>query len=93
MVIKKILLCALQVSDVMSQTIVQKLNGLQHISPQLQSSIPSVRDSVTSLLGNLSRTPRLQSIVGKSTAEATSFIMLTIKDRFLLALFICVVLL
>ncbi|XP_017576684.1 plakophilin-1 isoform X1 [Pygocentrus nattereri] len=53
------------VSDVLSQTIVQKLNGLQHISPLLQSSNPNVRGSVTSLLGNLSRTPRLQSIVAR----------------------------
>ncbi|XP_036427160.1 plakophilin-1 [Colossoma macropomum] len=53
------------VSDVLSQTIVQKLNGLQHISPLLQSSNPSVRGSVTSLLGNLSRAPRLQSIVAR----------------------------
>ncbi|KAL6458422.1 hypothetical protein MHYP_G00336520 [Metynnis hypsauchen] len=52
-------------SDVLSQTIVQKLNGLQHISPLLKSSNPSVRGSVTSLLGNLSRAPRLQSVVAR----------------------------
>ncbi|XP_072539271.1 plakophilin-1 [Salminus brasiliensis] len=53
------------VSDVLSQTIVQKLNGLQHISPLLQSSSPTLRSSATSLLGNLSRTPRLQSVMAR----------------------------
>ncbi|XP_022531291.2 plakophilin-1 [Astyanax mexicanus] len=53
------------VSDVLSQTIVQKLNGLQYISPLLQSSNPELKNSVTSLLGNLSRTPRLQSMMAR----------------------------
>ncbi|KAG9331000.1 hypothetical protein JZ751_021277 [Albula glossodonta] len=51
-----------QVSSVMSQTIVQKLNGLPEIIPLLQSSTPSVQKTAVSLVGNLSRTPSLQTL-------------------------------
>ncbi|XP_066522616.1 plakophilin-1 [Hoplias malabaricus] len=53
------------VSDVLSQTIVQKLNGLKYITPLLESSNPSLTGSITSLLGNLSRNPRLQSAIAR----------------------------
>ncbi|KAI1890614.1 hypothetical protein AGOR_G00155480 [Albula goreensis] len=55
------------VSNVMSQAIVQKLNGMQSISPLLQSSNSSVQKTATSLLGNLSRAPRLQSSIARQT--------------------------
>ncbi|XP_023685427.1 plakophilin-1-like isoform X1 [Paramormyrops kingsleyae] len=53
------------VSNVMSQTIVQKLNGLQSFAPLLQSSNPKLQKTATALLGNLSRSPRIQSTLAR----------------------------
>ncbi|KAI4876513.1 hypothetical protein NFI96_010522 [Prochilodus magdalenae] len=53
------------VSDVLSQTIVQKLNGLQNITPLLESANPNLRNSAISLLGNFSRTPRVQNMMAR----------------------------
>ncbi|MGH0175018.1 UNVERIFIED_CONTAM: hypothetical protein FKN15_069242 [Acipenser sinensis] len=53
------------VSNVMSQTIVQKLNGLPEVSRLLKSSNPGVQKTATSLLGNLSRNPSLQSVMSR----------------------------
>ncbi|KAB5583988.1 hypothetical protein PHYPO_G00102210 [Pangasianodon hypophthalmus] len=53
------------VSDVLSQTIVQKLNGLQSLSPQLQSQNLALNNSVTTLIGNLSRTPQLHRVLAR----------------------------
>ncbi|XP_063065484.1 plakophilin-1 isoform X2 [Engraulis encrasicolus] len=47
------------VSSAMSQTIADKLSGLQHISPLLQSPNRSLQKTAMSLMGNLSRTPSL----------------------------------
>ncbi|XP_036389818.1 plakophilin-1 [Megalops cyprinoides] len=53
------------VSSVMSQTIVQKLNGLPEIVPLLQSSSPGVQKAAVSVVGNLARTPNLQSTMAR----------------------------
>ncbi|KAK6470487.1 plakophilin-1-like [Huso huso] len=53
------------VSNVMSQAIVQKLNGLPEVSRLLKSSNPGVQKTATSLLGNLSRNPSLQSVMSR----------------------------
>ncbi|KAG7477815.1 hypothetical protein MATL_G00073610 [Megalops atlanticus] len=53
------------VSNVMSQTIVQKLNGLQHISPLLQASNRSLQSKATGLVGNLSRNSQLHSSMAR----------------------------
>ncbi|XP_064161515.1 plakophilin-1-like [Anguilla rostrata] len=55
------------VSSVMSQAIVQKLNGLQHIAPLLQSSNPGIQRTAVALVGNLSRNPRLQRLMARQT--------------------------
>ncbi|MBN3297402.1 PKP1 protein, partial [Amia calva] len=63
------------VSNVMSQTIVQKLNGLPQISQLLNSSNPSLQKTATSLLGNMSRTPGLQSsMAGTVLPKLTSLL-------------------
>lgn len=46
------------VSDVLSHTIVHKLDGMRSISPLLQSSNPALQDSAIALLGNLSKSSR-----------------------------------
>ncbi|KAJ8360445.1 hypothetical protein SKAU_G00169700 [Synaphobranchus kaupii] len=56
-----------QVSSVMSQTVVQKLNGLHNIAPLLQSSNPSIQKTAVALVGNLSRTPQLQRSMARQT--------------------------
>ncbi|XP_012991637.2 plakophilin-1 isoform X2 [Esox lucius] len=51
------------VSIMMSHTIVQKLGGLQYIAPLLQSPNPGLQKTAMSLVGNLSRTISMQSIM------------------------------
>ncbi|KAI7808102.1 putative plakophilin-1 [Triplophysa rosa] len=46
------------VSNVLSHTVVHKLNGLKHISPLVQSTNPALQNSAIALLGNLSRSTR-----------------------------------
>ncbi|KAJ8370402.1 hypothetical protein SKAU_G00104300 [Synaphobranchus kaupii] len=53
------------VSTVMSQAIVQKLNGLPEIIPLLESSSPSLQKTAVSLVGNLSRNPSLQKSLAR----------------------------
>ncbi|KAL4658556.1 plakophilin-1-like [Arapaima gigas] len=55
------------VSGVMSQTIVQKLNGLQNIMPLLHSTNPSLQRTAAALVGNLSKNPCLQSTMARQT--------------------------
>ncbi|KAJ8259620.1 hypothetical protein GJAV_G00171530 [Gymnothorax javanicus] len=55
------------VSNVMSQSIVQKLNGLQNIAPLLQSSNPGIQKTAVALTGNLARNPRLQRSMARQT--------------------------
>ncbi|XP_051986713.1 plakophilin-1-like isoform X2 [Xyrauchen texanus] len=55
------------VSNVLSHTIVKKLNGLKYISPLLQSSNPEVQKSAITLLGNLSRSERTNKNMARQT--------------------------
>ncbi|KAG7326611.1 hypothetical protein KOW79_010012 [Hemibagrus wyckioides] len=53
------------VSDVLSHTIVQRLNGMQNIAPHLQSQNLSLKNSITTLTGNLARTPALHRVMAR----------------------------
>lgn len=55
-----------QVSDVMSQIIVQKLNGLQVLSPLLSSNKVNLQRSAMGLVGNLTKNPNLHNAIGKT---------------------------
>ncbi|KAF4112611.1 plakophilin-1 [Onychostoma macrolepis] len=55
------------VSNVLSDTIVQKLNGLKYISPLLQSPNPALQNSAIALLGNLSRSTRTNKNMARQT--------------------------
>ncbi|XP_016312638.1 plakophilin-1-like isoform X2 [Sinocyclocheilus anshuiensis] len=55
------------VSNVLSHTIVQKLNGLKYISPLLQSPNPALQNSAVALLGNLSRSTRTNKTMARQT--------------------------
>ncbi|XP_056126456.1 plakophilin-1 [Rhinichthys klamathensis goyatoka] len=55
------------VSNVLSHTIVQKLNGLKYISPLLESSNPALQNSAIALLGNLSRSTRTNKTMARQT--------------------------
>ncbi|XP_051567915.1 plakophilin-1-like [Myxocyprinus asiaticus] len=55
------------VSNVLSHTIVQKLNGLKYISPLLQSSNPAIQNSTIALLGNLSRSAQTNKSMARQT--------------------------
>ncbi|XP_016130906.1 plakophilin-1-like [Sinocyclocheilus grahami] len=55
------------VSNVLSHTIVQKLNGLKYISPLLQSTNPALQNSAVALLGNLSRSTRTNKTMARQT--------------------------
>lgn len=54
-----------QVSSVMSQTIVQKLNGLRVISPLLRSNKVNIQRNTVALVGNLTKNPNLHNAMGK----------------------------
>uniref|UniRef100_A0A3B4T3E1 Plakophilin-1-like n=1 Tax=Seriola dumerili TaxID=41447 RepID=A0A3B4T3E1_SERDU len=54
------------VSCVMSQAIVQKLNGLQVISPLLKSNKVSLQRNTVALVGNLTKNPNLHNALGKN---------------------------
>ncbi|XP_028855314.1 plakophilin-1 [Denticeps clupeoides] len=63
------------VSTVISQTIIQKLSGLKLISDQVKSTMPNLQRSAVALLGNLSKTPQLQSTMAREALpELTRFI-------------------
>ncbi|XP_054473657.1 plakophilin-1 [Anoplopoma fimbria] len=53
------------VAGVMSQTIVQKLNGLQFISPLLKSEKINIQKNAVALVGNLTKNPNLQNAIGR----------------------------
>ncbi|XP_073708709.1 plakophilin-1-like [Garra rufa] len=55
------------VSNVLSHTIVQKLNGLKYISPLLQSPNAALQNSAIALLGNLSRSNRTNKTMARQT--------------------------
>lgn len=65
-----------QVSCVMSQTIVQKLNGLQVISPLLKSSKVNLQGNAVVLVRNLTQNPNLHSAIGKKQMEDNIYSML-----------------
>ncbi|XP_045931979.1 plakophilin-1-like [Micropterus dolomieu] len=53
------------VSNVMSQIIVQKVNGLQVISPLLKSNKVNLQRSTVALVGNLTKNPNLQNAIAR----------------------------
>ncbi|XP_026162628.1 plakophilin-1-like [Mastacembelus armatus] len=53
------------VSNMMSQIIVQKLNGLQVITPLLNSSNANLQRSTVALVGNLTKNPNLQTAIAR----------------------------
>ncbi|XP_022056352.1 plakophilin-1 [Acanthochromis polyacanthus] len=53
------------VSHVMSQTIVQKLNGLQVLSPLVKTRKVNLQRSTVALIGNLTKNPNLHSAIGR----------------------------
>ncbi|XP_069547222.1 plakophilin-1-like [Brachyistius frenatus] len=53
------------VSSVMSQTIVQKLNGLQVISPLLTSDKVNLQRGAVALVGNLTKNTHLHTAIGR----------------------------
>ncbi|XP_067362123.1 plakophilin-1 isoform X2 [Channa argus] len=53
------------VSGVMSQTIVQKLNGLQVIAPLISSKKVNMQRNIVALVGNLSKNRNLQSTIAR----------------------------
>ncbi|XP_026121882.1 plakophilin-1 isoform X1 [Carassius auratus] len=55
------------VSNVLSDTIIQKLNGLKYISPLLQSPNAALQKSAVALIGNLSRSTRTNKTMARQT--------------------------
>ncbi|XP_060775316.1 plakophilin-1 isoform X2 [Neoarius graeffei] len=53
------------VSDTLSHIIVQRLNGIHSISPHLESQNLTLRNSISTLIGNLSRTPQLHRALAR----------------------------
>ncbi|XP_056292848.1 plakophilin-1 [Pseudoliparis swirei] len=53
------------VSSVMSQTIVQKLNGLQVICPLLKSKKVNMQRNIVGLVGNLTKNPNLHNAMAR----------------------------
>ncbi|KAM4740670.1 plakophilin-1-like [Anableps anableps] len=53
------------VSCVISQIIVQKLNGMQYITPSLKSSKVNVQKNTLGLVVNLTKNPNLHSTIGR----------------------------
>lgn len=58
-----------QVSGVMSQIIVQKLNGLKFISPLLKSDKVNLQRNAVALVGNLTQNPNLHNAIGKKQVQ------------------------
>uniref|UniRef100_A0A8D0DFG3 Plakophilin 1 n=1 Tax=Sander lucioperca TaxID=283035 RepID=A0A8D0DFG3_SANLU len=58
------------VSGVMSQTIVQKLNGLQVISPLLKSNKVTMQKNTVALVANLAKNPNLHNAIGKTQLQS-----------------------
>lgn len=55
------------VSNVMGQTIVQKLNGLQTINPLIQSNKVNLQKNIVNLVGNLTKNPNLHTSIACKT--------------------------
>ncbi|KAL4623821.1 plakophilin-1-like [Arapaima gigas] len=70
------------VSTALGQVIVQKLNGLQHITPLLQTPNSGLQRTVVSLLGNLSRNQVLKnSIAQQSLPQLANILSAGAVDR------------
>lgn len=61
-----------QVSAIMGQTIVQKLGGLQVISPLLNSNKVNLQRNTVALVGNLTKNPVLHSAIGEEQNQNLS---------------------
>lgn len=68
------LLLLIQGSSAMSQILVQKLGALEHVSPLLKSPNPTLQKTVMSLLGNMSRTGKVQTSMGKEKYEMMLYV-------------------
>ncbi|XP_074496694.1 plakophilin-1 isoform X3 [Sebastes fasciatus] len=53
------------VSSVMSQTIVQKLNGLQVVAPLIKSNKVNIQSNAVALVGNLTNNPKLHNTIAR----------------------------
>lgn len=53
----------------MSHIIVQKLNGLQVISPLLKSNKVNLQRNTVALVGNLTKNPTLHNAIGKKQLQ------------------------
>lgn len=54
-----------QVSNVLSQIVVQKLNGMQVLSQFLKSDKVNLQRGAVALIGNLNRNPNLHNPIGE----------------------------
>lgn len=61
-----------QVSNVMSQNIVQKLKGLHVISPLIKSPKVNIQKNTVALVGNLTKNPNLHIAIGKTHLQDTT---------------------
>uniref|UniRef100_H3BXI4 Plakophilin 1b n=1 Tax=Tetraodon nigroviridis TaxID=99883 RepID=H3BXI4_TETNG len=69
------------VSAVMSQVIVQKLNGLQVLGPLLQSNKVNLQRNAMALIGNLAKNPNLHSAIArKGLPEALNVLSAGTKE-------------
>lgn len=57
----------------MSQTIVQKLNGLSFVAPLIGSNKINLQKSIVALVGNLSKSRNLSSTIGETAAGDLDF--------------------
>ncbi|XP_037642664.1 plakophilin-1 isoform X2 [Sebastes umbrosus] len=58
------------VSSVMSQTIVQKLNGLQVVTPLIKSNKVNIQRNAVALVGNLTNNPKLHNTIARKALPA-----------------------
>ncbi|XP_034021405.1 plakophilin-1 isoform X2 [Thalassophryne amazonica] len=63
------------VSRVMSQTIVQKLNGMKVIEPLLKSGKANVQKNTMALVGNLAKNPQVQNTLARKTLPELASIL------------------
>lgn len=69
------------VSGVMSQTIVQKLNGMKVISPLIKSNKVNLQRNIVALVGNLTKNPNLHnSIARKALPELLGILSAGTKE-------------
>ncbi|TRY82185.1 hypothetical protein DNTS_000381 [Danionella cerebrum] len=71
------------VSTTMSQTIIQKLQGLPVISPLLKSGSPGLQKTAMSLVGNMSRVSSLRETMAKEVLPSVSSVLSTMTPNML----------